>query len=161
MEGMWIYSAKLPPRGLVAMLAMVLVCLHSHAADAEDTKTPTTLGFLTTSGLSDAFAKLGIQFNATYIAETLGNASGGVKQGGVFTGRLDLGTDIDLDKMLGWTGAKFHANMFQINGQGLSRDYIGNLMLVSNIEALTSTRLYEVWIEQSLFNNKIAIRFGQ
>ena len=72
---MWIYSAKLPPRGLVAMLAMVLVCLHSHAADAEDTKTPTTLGFLTTSGLSDAFAKLGIQFNATYIAETLGKGA--------------------------------------------------------------------------------------
>jgi porin len=62
---------------------------------------------------------------------------------------------------MGWTGAKFHANMFQINGQGLSRDYIGNLMLVSNVEALTSTRLYEIWIEQSLLNNKIAIRVGQ
>jgi porin len=84
-----------------------------------------------------------------------------VRQGGVFTSRLDLGTDINLDRMMGWTGAKFHANLFQINGQGLSRDYIGNLMLVSNIEALTSTRLYEVWIEQSLLNNKIAIRVGQ
>lgn len=62
---------------------------------------------------------------------------------------------------MGWTGAKVHASILQINGQGLSRDYIGNLMLVSNIEALTSTRLYELWIEQSLLNNRIAIRVGQ
>ena len=155
------YSAKFPSWGLVTMLAMVVVCLNSPGANADDTKAPATLGFLTTSRLSDAFAKLGIQFNATYIGEVLGNASGGVRQGGVFTGRLDLGTDIDLDKMMGWTGAKFHANMFQINGQGLSRDYVGNLMLVSNIEAFPSTRLYEVWIEQFLLNNKIAIRVGQ
>ncbi len=155
------YSAKLPSWGLVAMLTMVVVCLNSPGANADDTKAPATLGFLTTSRLSDAFAKLGIQFNATYIGEVFGNASRGVRQGGVLTGRLDFGTDIDLDKMMGWTGAKFHANLFQINGQGLSRDYIGNLMLVSNIEALPSTRLYEVWIEQSLWNNKIAIRVGQ
>lgn len=148
-------------RGLLAMLAMVVVCLNSPGAHADDTKTPATLGFLTASGLNDVSAKLGIQFSATYIAEVLGNASGGVKQGGVFTGRLDLGVDIDLDRMIGWSGAKFHANMYQINGEGLSRDYIGNLMLVSNIEALTSTRLYEAWIEQSLWNNKIAIRIGQ
>ena len=155
------HSAKFPSWGLVAMLAMVVVCLNSPGANAEDAKPPSTLGLLTTSGLNDAFAKLGIQFNVTYIGETLGNASGGVRQGGVFTGRLDLGTDIDLDKMMGWTGARFHANVFQINGQGLSRDYVGNLMLVSNIEALTSTRLYEAWIEQLLLNNRIAIRVGQ
>jgi len=53
------YSAKLPNWGLVAMLAMVVVCLNSLGANADDTKTPATLGFLTTSRLSDAFAKLG------------------------------------------------------------------------------------------------------
>lgn len=154
-------SVKLPLWGLFTILAMAAACLNSPEANADDAKTPATLGFLTTSRLSDAFAQLGIQFNATYIGEVLGNASGGVRQGGILTGRLDLGADIDLDRMMGWTGARFHANMFQINGQGLSRDYIGNLMLVSNIEALTSTRLYELWIEQSLLNNKIAIRVGQ
>lgn len=160
MAGMPACSVKLPTWGLVPMLAMI-VALSSLGANADDIKAPATLGFLTTPSLSDALAKSGIQVNATYIGEVLGNASGGARQGGVFTGRLDLGTDIDLDRMMGWTGARFHANMFQINGQGLSRDYIGNLMLVSNIEALPSTRLYELWIEQSLLNNRIAIRVGQ
>ncbi|WP_024573721.1 MULTISPECIES: carbohydrate porin [unclassified Afipia] len=106
-------------------------------------------------------ADWGIQFNATYISEVFGNASGGMRRGSIYTGRFDFGTDIDLEKAVGWTGAKFHANIFQIHGQGLSRDYIGNLMLVSGVEALRATRLYELWIEQSLFNGAVQVRVGQ
>ena len=51
--------------------------------------------------------------------------------------------------------------MFQIHGDGLSRSYIGNLMLVSGVEALPATRLYELWIEQKLAGDKIAVRVGQ
>ena len=109
----------------------------------------------------EILADWGIQFNATYISEVFGNATGGMRRGTIYTGRLDLGTDIDLDKLVGWSGAKFHANMFQIHGQGLSRDYIGNLMLVSGVEALSATRLYELWIEQSLFNGALLVRVGQ
>ena len=75
----------------------------------------------------------------TYIGEGLANISGGIRTGAIYTGRLDLGTTIDLEKVAGWTGATFHANMFQIHGDGLSRSYIGNLMLVSGIESLPAT----------------------
>ena len=109
----------------------------------------------------EILADWGVQFNATYISEVFGNATGGMRRGTIYTGRLDLGTDIDLEKLTGWTGAKFHANMFQIHGQGLSRDYIGNLMLVSGVEALSAIRLYELWIEQSLFNGALLVRVGQ
>ncbi|WP_249780990.1 carbohydrate porin [Bradyrhizobium sp. dw_78] len=108
-----------------------------------------------------ALADAGIEFNATYIGELLGNVSGGMRTGAIYTGRLDLGTTIDLEKVAGWTGATFHANMYQINGDGLSRSYIGNLMLVSGVEALPSTRLYELWIEQKLAGGRLAIRVGQ
>jgi porin len=131
----------------------------SSRADAEDVKPPDT-GVIK-SIVPAALAQLGVQFNATYIGEFLVNVSGGAKRGAVYDGRLDLGIDVDLEKAIGWTGAKFHANMFQIHGQGISRDYIGNLMLASNIEALPATRLYELWIEQSLMNDKIGIRLGQ
>ncbi len=111
--------------------------------------------------LRDLLADWGVTFSATYIAETFGNPTGGMRQGAIFTGRLDFGMDADLEKIMGWRGAKFHANMYQINGQGLSRDYIGNLMLVSGVEALPSTRLYEMWIEQSLFDGKLLVKVGQ
>ena len=108
-----------------------------------------------------ALADAGIQFGITYIAEGLANVSGGIRTGAIYTGRLDLGTTIDLEKVAGWTGATFHANMFQIHGDGLSRSYIGNLMLVSGVEALPATRLYELWIEQKLLGDKLAVRVGQ
>jgi porin len=108
-----------------------------------------------------ALADAGIQFGITYIAEGLANVSGGISTGAIYTGRLDLNTTIDLEKVAGWTGATFHANMFQIHGDGLSRSYIGNLMLVSGVEALPATRLYELWIEQKLLGDKLAVRVGQ
>lgn len=112
-------------------------------------------------GVRDRLADAGYQFSSTYISEQLANVSGGMRTGAVYTGRLDLGTTIDLEKVVGWGGATFHANMFQIHGDGLSRSYIGNLMLVSGVEALSATRLYELWIEQKLLGGKLAVRVGQ
>ena len=34
-------------------------------------------------------------------------------------------------------------------------------MPVSNLEATDATRLFELWFEQHLFDDKVAIRFGQ
>jgi porin len=111
--------------------------------------------------LRDRLAAAGYQFNMTYIGEGLANVTGGMRTGAIYTGRLDFGTTIDLAKVMGWDNATFHANMFQIHGDGLSRSYIGNLMLVSGVEALPATRLYELWIEQKLLGGKVAVRVGQ
>lgn len=140
----------------IAGVVSVLPLAGAFAADAKpDQDKPAT------KSQREILADWGVQFNATYIAEVFGNVSGGMRRGSIYTGRLDLGTDIDLEKVVGWTGAKFHANMFQIHGQGLSRDYVGNLMLVSGVEALPATRLYELWIEQSLFDAKLLVKVGQ
>ena len=103
----------------------------------------------------------GVAFTRTYISEILSNTSGGVRAGTIYAGRLDLGVDVDLERLAGWTGARFHANMYQIHGDGLSRSYVGNLLLVSGIEALPATRLYEFWIEQSLLGGALMIKVGQ
>ncbi len=141
--------------GTLVLLAALAALALPGGALAEDAKTPAA------KDPRQALADAGVQFSATYIGEGLANVSGGVRAGRIYTGRLDLGTTIDLEKVAGWTGATFHANMFQIHGDGLSRSYIGNLMLVSGVEALPSTRLYELWIEQKLFGGKLAIRVGQ
>jgi porin len=154
-----LHLTKPVARIVVAIGVSVGFWAFSSVANAEDTK-PSDIGLIK-SLVPDVLTKLGVQLNATYIGETLGNVSGGVKRGIIYEGRLDAGIDIDLEQFMGWSGAKFHANMFQIHGQGLSRDYIGNLLLTSNIEALPATRLYELWIEQSLLGDKIAIRVGQ
>ncbi|MGY3450475.1 carbohydrate porin [Bradyrhizobium sp. USDA 4353] len=106
-------------------------------------------------------AEWGIQLNLTYIGEVFANPVGGIRNGAIYTGRLDVGTTIDLEKLVGWSGATFHANAYQIHGDGLSRSYVGNLMLVSGVEALPASRLYEFWIEQALLGGKLQVRVGQ
>ena len=112
-------------------------------------------------GLGPALEKRGITFSLTYIGETLGNRTGGVKRGSIYEGRLDGQLDVDLEKLVGWSGATFHTNGYQIHGHGLSKFYLDNLMTASGIEALPSTRLYELWLEQKMLNDKVAVRVGQ
>jgi porin len=103
----------------------------------------------------------GLNFGATYIADNIGNVSGGVARGAIHFGRLDLSVDADLEKLFGWTGARIYANAYEIYGRGLSRNYIHNLATISEIEALPDTRLYNAYFEQSFFNNRLSIRAGQ
>jgi porin len=121
----------------------------------ESTVQETTLGLL-----PNPFERWGIKFAATYIGEALGNPSGGLKQGAIYEGRLNLALDIDLEKLAGLRQLAFHANVFQIHGGGLSRGALFNFMDVSAIEALPSTRLYEIWFEQK-WGTKFALRAGQ
>ena len=109
------------------------------------------------SGLADK----GISVGATYIVDTIGNASGGMKRDAINFGRLDVGVDADLEKLVGWAGAKAHANVFAIYGQGLSRCCVGNLATISEIEALPDVRLYEAYIEQSLLDGMLSVKVGQ
>ena len=109
------------------------------------------------NGLADK----GLALGATFIMDDLGNPTGGMRRGAVNFGRLDLGVDADLEKLVGWTGAKIHANTFAIYGRGLTRNYIGNLATVSEIEALPDVRLYEAYLEQTLLGGTLAIKLGQ
>ncbi|MBF9232200.1 carbohydrate porin [Microvirga alba] len=108
-----------------------------------------------------ALERAGITYSFTYIGEGLGAVTGGLRKGTIYEGNLQGVLDADLDKLLGWSGASLHATFYQIHGRGLSRFYIGNLMPVSGIEALPSTRLYELWLEQKFAGDKVALRAGQ
>src|SRR5436305_14422508 len=76
----------------------------------ESTVEESTLGLL-----PNPFQKQGVKFAATYIGEALGNPSGGLKQGSVYEGRLNLAVDIDFEKLAGLKQLALHANMFQIH----------------------------------------------
>jgi porin len=120
-----------------------------------------TLSHDTLGLLPNPFEDRGVKFSATYIADVLGNPTGGLHQGAVYEGRLNLAIDLDLARLAGAQGLSFHANVFQIHGRGLSRDEIGNIMLASSIEALSTTRLYEAWLEQKFAGGKYSVRAGQ
>src|SRR3569833_4110754 len=100
--------------------------------------------------------KNGVKFAITYIGEVLGNSSGGLKRGSIYEDRINFAADIDFEKLTGLKQLTFHANVFQIDGGGLSRGALYNFMVVSGIEAIPTSRLYEMWFEQK-WGTKLAI----
>ena len=108
-----------------------------------------------------ALSVRGITYELNYVGELQGDVSGGISRGITYIGRLEGVVDVDIAKLAGWRGLTFHANGYQIHGDGLSREHVGNLMTVSYIEALATTRLSELWLEQKALGDKLAVRFGQ
>lgn len=103
----------------------------------------------------------GITFGLISVAESNTNLRGGLRRGSTGLTLLDLDVDVDLDTLAGWTGASAHATVYQIQGSGASRSRVGNLMTVSEIEALPASRLSELWFEQSLFDGRLLVRLGE
>jgi porin len=120
-----------------------------------------TLSGETLGLLPNPFEGKGIKFTLTYVADALANVDGGLRRGAIYEGRVNAAVDLDLAKLIGSPGLLFHANAFQSHGLGLSAQYIGNLLPVSSIEELATTRLYEAWIEQKFSNDRFSIRAGQ
>lgn len=153
---------------------IVAACLVAAAQSAaqEDKKTDddkpadpdtgeSTIEEKTLGLLPNPWQKYGVKFAATYIGEVLGNPIGGLKKGAVYEGRLNLAVDLDFEKLVGIDKLTFHANMFQIHGEGLSRSNLQNFFVVSGIEALPSTRLYEAYFEKQWGDKKLSLKLGQ
>lgn len=112
-------------------------------------------------GVRKAWQEAGVDLGVNYIAETLSNPNGGIRQSTIYQGLLTASLKLDLEKIANWPGASFYVDGYQISGRGLSRNAIGNLLSVSNIEALSSTRLDDLWLQQEFLDRQASLRIGQ
>src|SRR6187200_2466745 len=104
-------APRIRTRSYLAVL--LLVWLPFAASAQEDKKTDddkpadpdtgeSTIEEKTLGILPNPLAKYGVKFAATYIGEVLGNVTGGLKQGAIYEGRLNLAVDLDLQKLAGF-----------------------------------------------------------
>ncbi len=112
-------------------------------------------------GLRTTLANMGITFTANYYGEVFANVQGGIKRGATYDGMFEPQVDVDLDKLLGWKGGSFHASMIEAHGPSISQGWTGNLMTVSSVLAAPpATRLYDLWLQQALFDDRLEVRVG-
>jgi porin len=112
-------------------------------------------------GVRKQWQDAGVELGANDIAETLSNPTGGIRQLTIYQGLVAISLNLDLEKIANWPGAGFYTDAYQISGRGLSRNAIGNLLAVSTIEAVPSTRLHDLWLQQQLLDGKASFRLGQ
>ncbi len=93
----------------------------------------------------------GIDFSITYIGETFGDLVGGVQRGATYEDLISFETDLDLTKLMGWSGGSAHVSVYQIDDSGENAiDLSGSISDPSNIDALPTTRLFTLWFQQEL-----------
>jgi porin len=102
----------------------------------------------------------GFIFTEEYTGEGWGNLSGGIQTGAVYEGLLKLTQQLDLQKIIGWTGASIFSSQLYPHGNGLDQ-YTGDLNILSSITAYNSFRLFELWFQQKFFGDTASIRIGQ
>jgi porin len=112
-------------------------------------------------GMRKTLKDAGIDLEVNDTSEMLSNPVGGIKQTTIYQGLVASTLTLDLEKLANWPGATVYAEGYQISGRGLSRDAIGNLLAVSTIEALPSTRLLDLWFQQEFLDRKASLRVGQ
>ena len=112
-------------------------------------------------GVRTRLEDAGITFGVQEQSEVFGNATGGVRQGAIYEGATLMSLAIDTGKLVDFPGGKINVSAYQIHGRGLSANNLGNLNVISGIEAPRSTRLFELWYEQALADGKLSVRVGQ
>jgi porin len=107
-----------------------------------------------------SLAKQGVLYGLGYIGEYWNVAKGGNSQGSNYDGLVSAFVDMDLDKIMGWKGGAIHASAYYLNGIGPATQRIGNIFPPSNIEGDERLRLFELWFEQSMLDDKVKVRIG-
>jgi porin len=102
----------------------------------------------------------GITFTFNYTNDFLANVRGGIRSGAVGIGVFQPALDLDLEKLVGWEGGKFHTHGLITHGPFFSPTYLGNILAVSNLEAGPVARLYSFWYEQNALNDRLSVRTG-
>ena len=170
-------------RVLLAVVMMIAILAGGHAAQAQawwdsiQIGEPPEIqhGFLPEPSIATSLpyngdpagyrkwlGQRGVVYGLEYTNDTLSNVRGGIKTGTINQGKLHGILTIDLGKLAGWDGLTMFANIFQIHNTGrIRRDYVGGLNTIAAIEAVPTTRLSELWLEQSFAGGKASLKAGQ
>jgi len=112
-------------------------------------------------GLRTALGVYGISLGLQETSEVLGNATGGVQRGAAYDGLTEMSLGLDTQKAFGWAGGIFNISALQIHGSNLSAENLLTLQTASGIEADPTTRLWELWYQQSFLNGITDLKVGQ
>src|SRR6185369_17746432 len=102
-----------------------------------------------------------VAVDALYIGDVWRNTTGGLRTGSAYLGNANLSVTVDGERAVGLEDTSFYADVQSIHGQGVSSRLVGDAQVLSNIEAQSQLRLYELWMERSFGAHAgRSLRFG-
>jgi len=112
-------------------------------------------------GMPKALSDLGLSYGLQDINEAWSNASGGRRQIQTYNGLTMFSVGLDTKAAFGWEGGTFNVSAFQIRGRSLATDATSALQTNTGINALGTTRFWEIWFQQLFAGGAADIKLGQ
>ncbi len=106
----------------------------------------------------------GITVAPVYYGEVFTNARGGIstRDATQYQGLLDLPLLLDFEKLKLPVGGKFFLLAQNTSGRGLTDDFVGDTLVVSNIDSFRNImQVGEYWWELGILDDDIIIRLGK
>ncbi|HEY1744530.1 MAG TPA: carbohydrate porin [Granulicella sp.] len=111
-------------------------------------------------GVRSKLEAKGLTFDLYYIADALDDPYGAPEDFGVW-GRIRASMDVDFSKFTPDKGLTFHATGLWQYGTNLSTQYTNTAVNSTDLPSAHTLRLDSYFIQQYLFDHKLAIRTGQ
>lgn len=97
--------------------------------------------------LSQSALAFDYDLEVVYTGDVLSNVSGGVQTGTRYMDNLDVILETDVAGLWGAGSGKVFLYGLYYNGPTFSDEVVGDLQVISNIDAIEAWRLYEAWYE--------------
>ncbi len=107
----------------------------------------------------------GIDLGADYVGEFAYNTSGGLRHTQAYADQFHISGVFDFDRLFGWRGGSLHVDVINRNGE-LLNDKAGlgtyGVTQVNEIYGTGNiTRLFNFYLEQSLWDDKALVKLGR
>jgi porin len=87
------------------------------------------------------------ELSALYTADALWNVHGGLQEGSAYLDYIEVAAGVDAGRARGWDGVTLFASAFRRNDPTFSERYVGDSLVVSNIDASSPMQFLEAWAE--------------
>ncbi len=111
-------------------------------------------------GLRTKMDSVGLDLTIAQKSDFYRNMDGGVKKQNAFLGHTDLVMSWDLERGLGVPGMSMQVWGIIDYGRKFSEKVVGDSQVVSNIEAPTTARLFEAWLQQDFLDGQLSLLGG-
>lgn len=140
---------------------LLVACLLTSAQAAE--YSPDQFLFGDWNGARTRLHEAGVDLQITYVNELARNTQGGGDHTGTYADQLMFDAALDLDKLLGWSGAGLHFTLTNRNGENLNAEAdLGVLLQPQEIYGYGSaTRLVQLYYQQALLDDRLLVKLGR
>ena len=148
-----------------SLVGLLLANTTTQAADAFSAESPWMLGDW--NGQRIQLQEQGYDFSFGYTGEmaTLLDAKRSNSHGTEYTGQLNLGTHLDLEKIAGWQDTEAQITVTHRDGRNLSNTsdaLTGHLSSVQEVWGRGQTwRLTDFWIKKQFLDQKLDVKVGR